>query len=251
MFSGVLSVLALTLASISPAPGGSIGSPVLAGIPIVINHGDTVAKLGDVAAEDRAQFPQNTVIGYKYSHFGVFWVDLWTWGGEYCLFDGNRVGPLTPEQCAALLKIDVNSLSKPWFYRFPLGLIILGGIVAVLIPVGMVNRAKEKREQARIQGLFEDSRYQEAIQVFGRNLPRTPDPAVSRTDVDSETEEPAEIEPPPLLSPEQHQIHFDEAIDAAVDYLVHNGEDRDVAKANLHLMLAIMSHSQSQTNSPA
>jgi hypothetical protein len=251
MFSGVLSVFVVTLASISPEPVRSVASPMLAGIPIVINHGDTVAKLGDVSAEDRAQFPQNTVIGYKYSRFGVFWMDLWTWGGEYCLYDGNRIGPLTPEQCAALLKIDVNRLSKPWFYRFPLGLIILGGIVAILIPIGMISQAKEKREQARIKGLFEDSRYQEAIQIFGRNLPRTPDPVVPRTDVDSETEESAEIEPPPLLSTEQQQIHFDEAIDAAVDYLVHNGEDRDVAKANLHLMLAIMSHGQSQANEPA
>jgi len=50
---------------------------------ILITHGDTINHLGDVASEYRGAGLPATTVGYKYSSFGVFWLDLWTWGGTY------------------------------------------------------------------------------------------------------------------------------------------------------------------------
>lgn len=33
---------------------------------------------------------KHLAVGYKYSYFGIMGVELWTWGGTYCLFEGNK-----------------------------------------------------------------------------------------------------------------------------------------------------------------
>jgi hypothetical protein len=244
----VLTLTSLPLESVAPA-----GKPVLAGIPILITRGDTIAKIGDLPAELKIGPFANLAVGYKYSYFGVFWLDFWTWGGEYCMFEGKGFEPLSAENCAKLMNTEVGKLSPPLVYRFPLGLVSLGGLFAVLVPLGIMANAREKKEKARIQALFDDSRYQAAFEIFNRNLPDAPqesDPATS-TDPDGEVIDTAESSQPatssdatpkPEVTPEQHQQQIEEAIQAAVDHLVHNGEDRDVADANFKLMLGIVAH---------
>lgn len=228
MFSAIFCSCFFSLAALP----GETSPPVVAGIPILITHGDTIAKIGDAPQEVLAVIP-NVAIGYKYSYFGIFWLDFWTWGGEYCLFEGLKFDSLTPEQCAQLLKTNVNSLPKPWVYRIPLGLAIVLGLVAILVPLGMVASAKEKKEQARIQALFEDSRYKEAFEIFNKNLPDVEEPK-------AETAEGEAVAATPEFTPEQRQQQVEDGIKAAVDHLVHNGEDREVAEANFNTMLAIV-----------
>ena len=54
--------------------------------------------------------------------------DLWTWDGKYCLYHGDNVWELTPEDAAGLLGVKVDDLGKPLLYRIPLGILILLGL---------------------------------------------------------------------------------------------------------------------------
>ena len=72
-------------------------------------------------------------MGYKYGYFGVFWIDLWTWGGEYCVYEGNRYRPIQPAEAALLVGKQQRELSTPPGYRFPLGWLILGPLIVIWI----------------------------------------------------------------------------------------------------------------------
>src|SRR5436305_621679 len=108
---------------------------------ILITHGDSVSHLGDVAAEYRAADLPATAVGYKYSYFGVFWLDLWTWGGTYCLYKDKSYWELTPAQAAQLLKKSEADLGKPFLYHVPLGLVALIGVVVYLIVLSVIHKS--------------------------------------------------------------------------------------------------------------
>lgn len=234
MLAVLLGNLFLALTPV-PAPAVSQSNPALAGIPVMITHGETIKKIGDLpepmggmmaklAGTDKVE------VGYLYNYFGVFWIDLWTWGGQYCLFHRNQAQVLQPEECAKFLGTTVDKLSKPWQYRFPLGLLMIGGIVLVAIPLNMWTSANERREKRRIEALFEDSRYKDALEIFNRALSHVPEPG------ESEIADSAEVQN------KEHQ-HYQEAFDLAVGHLVQNGEDRSQAAANFGMMLAILAES--------
>lgn len=47
----------------------------------IINTGDELFEVGDFPADIAAADapPKDMKVGYKCSHFGVFWADVWTW----------------------------------------------------------------------------------------------------------------------------------------------------------------------------
>jgi len=98
---------------------------------MIITHGESVLHYADLDAALRETLHEETghnlQVGYLYSHFGLFWLDLWTWGGEYCLYEGDDVMRLTPDQVAEILKTTPDKLGKPLLYTLPLGLLILLG----------------------------------------------------------------------------------------------------------------------------
>src|SRR5437016_2616231 len=91
---------------------------------ILITHGDTINKVGDIRnpelRQQLAATGKNLAVGFKYSYFGIFWLDLWTWGGEYCVFEDKNYGPITAAQAAELMGVKESELGKPFLYRFPL-----------------------------------------------------------------------------------------------------------------------------------
>src|SRR6266699_1336761 len=79
-------------------------APASAGA-ILITRGDSFSKIADIKdPEIRQKIRQATgkdmAVGFKYSYFGVFWIDFWTWGGEYCVFEDKNYSPLTPADAA-------------------------------------------------------------------------------------------------------------------------------------------------------
>lgn len=195
-------LLALVFTLLAPARAEAKGF-------VLITHGDTVTKLADVPAAQqevvREATRANPAVGYHYSYVGAFWVDLWTWGGEYCLFDGNRVWKLEPEQAAQLLGVPVADLPKPLLYRFPplLMLLLLGaaGFGAV-----MAAEARKKREA---DGLVADPRYAQAQQI----LVTTPTPEGADA-----------------------QQHRPQVMAEARDHLVRNGVDAATAERHVALL---------------
>ena len=99
---------------------------------VLITHGESVLHYDDLQGDAHAFAAEATGyevrVGYLYSHFGVFWLDLWTWGGEYCLYHGDNVWQLSPEEAAGLLGVEVDALGKPLLYRVPLGILVLLGL---------------------------------------------------------------------------------------------------------------------------
>ncbi|MDB5388308.1 MAG: hypothetical protein JWM11_3954, partial [Planctomycetaceae bacterium] len=75
MFLAVLCSCVLSFIAVPVNSSPSSIPPVLAGIPILITHGETITKLGDVSAADKLRFPGNVEIGFKHSYFGIFWID--------------------------------------------------------------------------------------------------------------------------------------------------------------------------------
>lgn len=96
----------------------------------IINTGEDITHLADVDAKSLEEVKASTgaqkpAIGYLYSEFGIFWLNLWTWDGKYVLFENDQVWDVTPEQAAKFSGVTVDELSKPFFYSVPPGLAIL------------------------------------------------------------------------------------------------------------------------------
>lgn len=132
----------------------------------LVTYGDSFKYLGDVPAAQMAAIQQATgkdpQIGYKYSYVGLFWIDVWTWGGEYCLYKDKTYWSLDRSQAAALLGLDEAALPKPWTYRYPPGLLILG-VLALLLIVSFIQGSRNMR---KADVLLADLRYKRALEML-------------------------------------------------------------------------------------
>ena len=131
VLSSMLSALALCLVFFAPKEGAAKGF-------ILITHGDDISHVADIPPQVIEQVKQSTgaanpAIGYKYGAFGIFFVNIWTWGGEYVVFENDTFWDLGAEGAAQMLGVGVGDLPKPITYTFPPGLIIL-----VLLAIGFL-----------------------------------------------------------------------------------------------------------------
>jgi hypothetical protein len=97
----------------------------------VITWGDDIKDVGEIQNRPSANigapsFGPNERVGYVCQGFGVLWIfDIWSWGGQWCTYEGDTYYEIDEATAAFLLGIDESELSKPFFYSFPLGLICL------------------------------------------------------------------------------------------------------------------------------
>jgi hypothetical protein len=119
---------------------------------MIITHGDTVSDLGaptgPAAKVLDLMYGPGTRVGYKYSYGGLFWIDVWTWDGGYCLHRDNSAETITKEQAAEFLGTTPDKLGKPFFYRFPhvpFFLIVIG------LPV-LIFKVMQARKQDGTEG---------------------------------------------------------------------------------------------------
>jgi hypothetical protein len=114
---------------------------------MIITHGPTIADIGQVSGGGTAMAPRGlTKIGYQYDNFGIFWLDLWTWGGDYVIYDGVKDGGhgkiITKAQAAAFMGVDEGKLSKPLNYSFPYGLDIIVALGLLRFVPRMIAKKK-------------------------------------------------------------------------------------------------------------
>ncbi len=100
----------------------ALGTPAEARGIVIINTGDDILYLKDLQPDD-ARDTGFTKLGYHYERFGVFWLDMWRWGGEFCVYNGDSYAPLTAEDLEML-----GGARLPFDYHVPPGLVIIGGI---------------------------------------------------------------------------------------------------------------------------
>jgi hypothetical protein len=114
--------------------------------------GETVSEVGTVSDDVTRAItadtgPRLNKIGFKYDYFGLFWLDLWNWGGEYVAYNSlneDTVYKVSKTQAADMMGIDEGKLGKPLNYRFPYLLMILIGLALLKF----VPRYLAKRKQA-------------------------------------------------------------------------------------------------------
>jgi hypothetical protein len=136
----------------------------------LVTYGDSFKYLGEVPAAQKETIQQTTgkdpQIGYKYSYAGLFWIDIWTWGGEYCLYKDKTYWSLDRYQAAALLGVEEAALLKPWTYRYPPGLLIIG-LVVLLVTVSVIQGSRNMR---KADELLTDPRYKRALEMLGAGI---------------------------------------------------------------------------------
>lgn len=144
MTANVWRVALLAVAWGAVAPGTASAKIAL------ITTGDTITHLGDVGkvpgGAKGLPFGGTIGVGYKWSYAGLFWIDFWTWGGEYCLHVGDRYEPITPEKAAEYLG-QTAPPGRPFLYKFPLGLLILGGFLLFGVLGTIFKSRKEHQEE--------------------------------------------------------------------------------------------------------
>jgi hypothetical protein len=152
-------------------PATSNAAPV----PVVFTWGDYISHLGEVTNENKALLELSTRaagrstvmthVGYEYSYAGIFWVSFFNWGGTYCLYQDTHYVKITKEQAAALM--GKKSVSAPFLYRVPMGWLLIGVPVGLLMAAAGISNALEN---ARIRRLEKDARYQRALEIVRTSM---------------------------------------------------------------------------------
>ncbi len=189
-------------------------------IPIIFGHGETISHVkdlpGDLKQQARAELNQDVAIGFKYSHLHVFWLDVWSWDGEFVLYHDKQFWKLTQDQWTRFLgREGYEALEKPLLYRFPIGLVVVAALIIWSIVYKWITR---KRTDQATQ-LLQDPRYQEAVRLYGEKLTAAQNPSPGG----------------PLDMTEKPEAA---AFAAALDYLQKEGVPPDEAKANLVRVLS-------------
>jgi hypothetical protein len=140
-------------------------------IPIFFGWGDKISHVRDLPSDVRQQARQelgrDVAVGFKYSRFHIFWLDIWTWGGSHVLYSGDNYSEPTPADWKEILGGEGReSLGKPFLYRFPLGLTILGCVVVVAVLGKTIGSRLFPSEETRVRRLLKDERYRQAVRTY-------------------------------------------------------------------------------------
>lgn len=197
-------------------------------IPIVLTFGDSIKHQGNLpekySAEIRQAIGSTPSVGFHHSSFGVFWLDLWTWDGQYCLYDGNKYWLMSESQASELLDTPESQLRRPFFYTFPPGLVGLAALGAGCVVYRRIDLQRKRRQYESDAALFHqassDSRYHEAVRLYADQ--QSDDSMALRTSAEAL----------------QQRFAF------AVEYLESHGIPKTDAERGLYLLLTTIAKQQ-------
>ena len=101
---------------------------------VVINTGDAIEHVRDLDS-DAARELGYSKLGFRYTRFGLFWLDLWRWDGEFVVYEGSTYVPITDDELETL-----GGAWVPLRYHLPEGLLIIVAGIYLLV----VGRRKRK-----------------------------------------------------------------------------------------------------------
>ncbi len=183
---------------------------------LLITRGDGFSDLGPNQGKALPQELMGFKVGYKYSYFGLFWVDVWRGSGEYCLYREKEFIPITKAQAAEHLGVSENEVKEPFFYDLPPGLIV----IAALVVLGIGMKIHDNVKKRNVMALVTDPRYSQALDIFREKIQ------------ENETAKAAALEKneaaPALVDP----------MSAAVDHLVSTGIERSEAEQKFGTVLS-------------
>jgi hypothetical protein len=196
----------------------------------LITTGNTVKHLGDVTAERQAEIREATEqmddvrVGYLHDRFGVFWVDVWTWGGEYVLYnDSDTVWEIDEADAASLLGAPSGRVGKPFFYTVPPGVVVLGVLGLVWGVKSSRDAKRAKAERQELEQAANDPRYQRALATLTDYYRR-------RDEAGASGEQPTD----PAISAAADQAAFDKAAQS----ITEQGIPREDAERRLWMLVS-------------
>jgi hypothetical protein len=204
----------------------------------LITHGNTMKEYGPIVnpqkkAEYQQRYGQDVKVGFYNDYFGIFWIDFWTWGGTFCVYtekgDQKQYDPVSADEAAALLGKSPGELSRPCLYKYPLGLVILGGLAALFVPLGILGMIVEKKELR----LFDDPAYARAVGILRDRKAARRGTKARRKAAAGEVSLHRQESPPEPEDSGSPEEDFREA----VRFLVREGVPREEAEKNLQMML--------------
>jgi hypothetical protein len=124
--------------------------------PLIAGYGVNIVRLGDAGAEPFARHRLEDV-GFKYTSASLFYIDLLTWDGTYCLFNKSEreYKPISEPEAAGVLKGKGNKLRIPGSYQNPPGLYIFGTLLLLAATCSFI-RSLYGREPAKARNLPKD-----------------------------------------------------------------------------------------------
>lgn len=135
---------------------------------ILITWGSTGSALAPIPLDQREAIATGTApdveFGYCFEHFGAFYLDLWSYGGRYCLFNDKLHWPLTDAEVVEIMGAPPASFGKPWRYRLPPLLVVLLLWFALMI----AESVRGDREQQELAALLAEPIYQFAVGLMQR-----------------------------------------------------------------------------------
>lgn len=93
---------------------------------VIVSLGDDIMPVRQTSAEMATNEDGSAAsldrIGYHYDRFGLFWVDIWRWNGEWVLYtsDGTSYAPISDAELEQL-----GGARFPIAYHLPPGLLVL------------------------------------------------------------------------------------------------------------------------------
>lgn len=120
----------------------------------IISTGDKMFDIADATAESPArQQWSDAVVAYHCQHFGLFWVPLWTWDGQFVVYSDSieTYQDGTVEELAEITGVPADKFEKPFLYSFPLGLLIIALLVVAAVLYGVFARDDDDEDGAEPQ----------------------------------------------------------------------------------------------------
>jgi len=119
---------------------------------MLITSGDEIQKVADLKPEFKemadAELGPGIQVGYMYQHFGLFFLEVWTWEGKYVLFREDEYWDPPEAEIAEMAGVaSIDELGKPWQYKFPPGLGILVVLIAGFVAFKLLTRGKDDEAQ--------------------------------------------------------------------------------------------------------
>lgn len=186
-------------------------------------------------AEYKSSLPENFKVGMMHSRFALFFMNVWTWGGEIVLYTDDTYYTIDIPQDQAIAKY-----GKPFSYSYPTFALLtalgLGGYVAFILMAARQGSRKPVQVSRSFTPAPED--------MSENSVPKTsvPRPSVSFKKEFTDEELQEMYEDPRYQN--ALQINDSQGLEAALDSLVETGMQKTQARYSFKALIQAVEEAQ-------
>jgi hypothetical protein len=132
--------------------------------------GDKIERLVELPPNHHlvVAFGPGASIGYMHWVFEIGGFTFWTWGGEYVIYQGDRIVLLghDAEMVQILTEVPAQRLRRPWYANVPTGWLLIAGLIALGILTSMIGAYRS--DEHWVSRKLEHPDYREAVRLAMR-----------------------------------------------------------------------------------